>query len=299
MRDYRDAMQSASRATEGDAASFARVEARARAEAAATARSRAKTLAVGVPLVALAAGVLWALQPPPRVDRAFTEPATLALGSFVQVQAAGAGEVTGVAKKMDVRWSEGRLGVEVEPQQGVEFVVRTEEATVRVVGTGFDVVRDALGTSVSVRHGRVAVDCAEGGSVVLGVGESRVCRPTHAAGALGRVLALQPSASPAALLVEVDDALALPDASGPVAAELRALRVSALLAGGREADALAEAKLALTLPDVTRADELHRLAARLAAGRGDCAAALPHLLVLEAEGTLGEDAPALALCRAR
>ena len=88
MRDYRDAMQSASRATEGDAASFARVEARARAEAAATARSRAKTLAVGVPLVALAAGVLWALQPPPRVDHAFTEPATLALGSFVQVQAA-------------------------------------------------------------------------------------------------------------------------------------------------------------------------------------------------------------------
>ncbi len=139
----------------------------------------------------------------------------------------------------------------------------------------------------------------EGRRWALSFASRRVCRPTHAAGALGRVLALQPSASPAALLVEVDDALALPDASGPVAAELRALRVSALLAGGREADALAEAKLALTQPAVTRADELHRLAARLAAGRGDCAAALPHLLVLEAEGTLGEDAPALALCGAR
>lgn len=299
MPDYRDAMHAASRATEGDAAAFSRVSARARAEAFARSRSRARGVVMAGAGLALAAGLLWALQPPPRVDHAFTEPATLALGSFVQVQAAGAGEVTGVAKKMDVRWSEGRLGVEVEPQQGVAFVVHTEEATVRVVGTGFDVVRDALGTSVSVRHGRVAVDCAEGGSVVLGVGESRVCRPTHAAGALGRVLALQPSASPAALLVEVDDALALPDANGPVAAELHALRVSALLAGGREADALAEAELALTLPDVTRADELHRLAARVAAGRGDCAAALPHLLALEADGALGEDASALALCRAR
>ena len=48
------------------------------------------------------------------------------------------------------------VALEVSPDRGVYLGVYTEEATVVVIGTGFDVRRDPLGTSVEVRHGRGA-----------------------------------------------------------------------------------------------------------------------------------------------
>lgn len=288
MRDYREAMRAARAETEGDAAQFARVSAAAR-------RRRVPVAVYAGAAIALAAAALFALRPV-RVDRSLDDAGAVALGGDVHVEAQGAGAVTGDTKAMVVRWTDGRLDVEVEPDQGVALRVETPDGAVTVVGTGFAVTRDALGTSVSVRHGKVAVHCARGTDTTLEAGGETVCAPATAAGTLGRVVALRGTLAPESLVQEVDAGLAMPDAVGATAAELRVLRATALLDAGRDDDAYAEVERALALPDVTRAVELHRLAARLRLRVDDCAGALPHLRALAAADALGEDAPALVRC---
>lgn len=297
MPDYRDLLRAAREGTTPDPATLARLEAVARGERRRPPPHRRPAVWAGAAAAGLAAAALWlALLPAPRVDRPLTHAGAVALGARVNVVADGEGRVTGDGQDMTLAWESGTLSVEVEPNQGVKLAVTSPEATVRVVGTGFTVTRDALGTAVAVRHGKVAVTCARGDEHLLTADQSATCAPAHAAAALARVLALRATATPAALLQEIDAALALPDARGPAAAELHVLRAGALLDTGDAPGALAEAEAALAAPDVTRADELHRLAARLRLRAGDCAGALPHLRALEAAGTLGDDAPALAGC---
>jgi len=292
MADYRKLLRTA---REGTEASDTSVEALAAIVRGPGRRPAWPTWVGGGALLA-AAVALFVLWPAARVDRALNHAGGLALGPRVQVIADGEGHADGSVDNLELSWFSGTLGVEVEPNRGVRLSVQTPEGSVRVVGTGFAVTRDALGTAVSVRHGKVAVTCTHGGSHMLEAGGSALCLPTTAPGALARVLALRESVTPSALQAELDAALALPDATGPVSAELRALRAGALLSAGDEAAALAEAEATLALPDVTRADELHRLAARLRVRAGDCAGALPHLRALEAAGTLGDDTLSLADC---
>lgn len=249
----------------------------------------------GAGVVALAAAALFTLREP-SLDRTFAGDAPVELGPHVVVTPLGAGKVSGTGKELAMTWERGTVAVEVEPGQGVQLAVTTEEATVRVVGTGFDVTRDALGTTVRVRHGKVAVSCRLGAELLLSAGQSGECAPPSAPGALRRVLALQDSLPPAALLAELDMALSRPDAAGPIAAELLALRAGTLVAAGRDAEALLAAETALREPGCTRPDEMHRMAARLRLAVADCGGALPHLRALEAAGSLGEDAPALLAC---
>ena len=293
MADYRKLLRTAREGTEPSPASIEALQARLSKP---SRRAAAWPKVAGGAALLLAAVVLLSVWPAPRVDRSLDHVGNVALGSRVQVVAEGEGHADGNAENMELTWFSGTLGVEVEPNRGVRLSVHTPEGNVRVVGTGFDVTRNALGTAVSVRHGKVAVDCARGGAHTLEAGQSAMCLPTTAAGSLARALAQRESASPDDVEAELNEALLLPDATGPVAAELHALRAGSLLAAGDDDAALVEAEATLAMPEVTRADELHRLAARLRVRRGDCAGALPHLRALEAAGTLGEDAPALADC---
>jgi hypothetical protein len=246
--------------------------------------------------LAAAAALAFSLWPDPALDPVLPATGARALGSFVSVTLDGQGSARGTRRDLTVDWHQGRIAVEVEPDQGVSLRVLTEEAAVRVVGTGFSVHRSALGTEVSVRHGRVAVDCVDGPSASLGAEEAITCLPVTAAGALGRARALEGTVSAAALLVELDRALSRPDVAGAVASELQAMRTSALLREDRSDEALQAAEAALKMGAPTRALELHRVAARLRLRNNDCSGALAHLLALRDADALGEDAPWLPVC---
>lgn len=173
----------------------------------------------------------------------------------VQLSWLGAGEVEGPPEAPELRWDQGTLNVEVVPDQGIQLTVRTREARVRVVGTGFSVTRDGLGTRVHVRHGRVEVGCADAEPVVLSAGGEHACLPISAAGLLGRARALGAAGAPAAdILATLDRGLAL-QATGPVADELSVARIRALLDAGRRDEALGAADGYLAAGGL-RADEV-------------------------------------------
>lgn len=219
----------------------------------------------------------------------------LAPTSAVRLAFRGAGELGGHERAPVVDWEVGTLQVEVEPDRGIALAVRTREAEVRVIGTGFDVTRDRLGTSVSVRHGRVAVRCGDRVETVLDAGQSRLCPPTGAAGLLGRARALLDAETDGA------DALASAEAGlaerpeGTLHGELVLVRVEALTRLGRHADALAAAEAALGDAPL-RAADLRRLAARNALAATGCASALPHLAALVQDAADGPELVQYADC---
>lgn len=259
MRDYRSLMGGARRGTTPDDARLAAVEAAAAVKLGR--RAPTSRWAIAAPVAfALAAAVFFALRGPVRVDRPLDDAGAVSLGAEVAVTSVGRGAVVGTDHDMVVAWTFGTLAVEVQPQRGVSLVVETDEGRTSVVGTGFSVTRDALGTTTAVTHGRVRVECQRGGERFLAAGESRTCPPVTAAGALGRLLVLDGTVAPEVLLAEIAEALALPDATGAVAAELAAMRVRALVQTGRLPEALAAAEAALADPACTRADELRRVA---------------------------------------
>jgi hypothetical protein len=80
------------------------------------------------------------------------------------------------------------------------------------------VVRDVLGTTVTVSEGEVAVSC---GAVRLGPGASRTCPPLRPAGLLARARALPGRAD---ALASLRDGLAIAGDDDPVRGELLALQ---------------------------------------------------------------------------
>ncbi len=206
----------------------------------------------------------------------------------------GEGTLGGTNAAPDIDWRAGTLKVEVEPNKGIKLAVKTREAVVRVVGTGFSVDRGALGTTVEVTHGRVSVECAApaggtGESVMLGAGERHVCLPTTPAALLGRARALSAShASPADVLATVDRGLTA-SPTGSVREELQVARMESLAAAGRWDDALSTATSALAgveaEPGVTgRAADILHLRAGYALRAKGCAAAAPGLAALSNAG---------------
>ena len=221
------------------------------------------------------------------------------LTQSVALKVDGEGLASGTSETLDLRWAVGTLDVEVEPGRGVSLQVHTDEATVRVVGTGFRVVRDALGTAIEVRHGRVEATCRGGAPTLLDVGARLTCAPSSAAGQLGRLRRLQEEGAPAAtVLDEATRALAGSDADGTVRSELQSVQLDALVALDRTDEALALAER-LSAVEGPRTLDHHRVAARLhlnRPGQPDCAAALPHLRALADAGRLEDDAPWLSIC---
>mgnify|MGYP003327532486 FL=1 len=124
---------------------------------------------IAVATAAIAAAALLALQhvmiPPPAapapVAVALDAPSGWAVHTAVPdvgLSFEGVGTIGGTEDAPRIAWESGTLNVEVTPEKGVRLAVATAEAEVRVVGTGFTVQRDRLGTRVQVRHGRVEVD---------------------------------------------------------------------------------------------------------------------------------------------
>jgi hypothetical protein len=204
--------------------------------------------------------------------------------SLVSLAYKGEGTLTGTERVPVIEWRSGTLRVEVEPGRGIRLRVRTAEGRIDVMGTGFTVVRDAMGTSVSVSHGRVAVACDDGTSFPLDMDETGTCLPTSPAALLGRALALVESgAPPDVVLASVDRGVAAGPA-GAILAELEVVRMQVLAGSGRwdEAYAAAGRWLAGGAPE-RRTDVLH-LSARYAMQAGGCAEARPVLEALRSGG---------------
>jgi hypothetical protein len=229
---------------------------------------------VGVPL--------WP-RPPILVARRLEATGEATLGDAVRVTWDGTGEVAGDARDMRLAWEAGDVGVEVTPDAGVHLAITTGEVQIRVVGTGFDVRRDALGTTVAVRHGRVSVVCADAAETFLDAGETAECLPVTPPALLGRARAQKRRGdAPDAVLATL--ARIPSDTTGPAAAETALLRATELTRAGRTPEALTVAEAALEAGDSGRRIDLLRLAARLALALGGCERAAPHVAALAAAG---------------
>lgn len=245
-------------------------------------------LGVAAGAVLVAFGVWWGgfVTPPPTVvplAAALESPEvwrSTAVTSGVALSFQGTGEVGGDSLHPRIDWDRGVLNVEVMPGMGIDLQVRTREATVVVVGTGFSVTRDALGTQVQVLHGRVSVDCGGGDSAFLDPGDDHTCLPRSAAAMLGRARALQArGASAAEVSAAVERGLAFTEGtSGAVGEELRVLRIETLATSGHVADALAEAAAYLAGPAPARGAEVVRLVGVLEAQRSGCGVAQEQVL---------------------
>lgn len=201
----------------------------------------------------------------------------------------GTGAIEGTSDAPRIRWETGTLNVDVTSGRGIQLAVETREAVVRVVGTGFTVDRDALGTRVDVRHGRVEVDCGEELTRVLDAGDTVTCLPRSAAGLLGRARALQAEgAAPAAVLEAIERGLALADGPAAVRDELTASRIRVLFDLGRNAEVLDAARSYLGSGAATRKGDVETLAANAAIALGGCATAAPWLA--------GTSSTAAAIC---
>ncbi len=125
----------------------------------------------------------------------------VALSADVQLTWHGTGTAEERGGVTEVQWSHGSLGVAITPDRGIDLVVATPEARARAVGTAFTVVRDALGTTVDVTEGRVAVVCTDGWTGELSQA-AHVCLPTAAGQLLARVDRLRELGAPSAEVLQ-------------------------------------------------------------------------------------------------
>lgn len=212
----------------------------------------------------------------------------------VVLTSAGEGRLTGTTTAPRLAWSSGRVDVSVEPGAGLDVRIHTEEAAVSVVGTVFSVDRTALGTTVEVSRGEVAVACEAGGQHSVTPGQSVTCLPTSAAGLLGRARHLRDSSgSQEDVLAAISAGLGhAPDAV--VRSELTALKVEALFAAGDAPhDVIDAARAHLADPTSKRRAEVARIGATVAYTSVGCAGVGPFISELPAEEVA---ASALARC---
>jgi hypothetical protein len=197
----------------------------------------------------------------------------------------GSGEVSGSQAAPHIDWQRGTLNVEVTPDRGLDVRIQTREANIRVLGTGFTVTRDALGTAVEVRHGVVETSCADQAPVSLRQGDEITCLPSSAAGLLGRARALMEAGAGASLVsASLDRGLSLTTLADPIGAELGAMKVEVLAASGDDLAALDAARALITAGGGSRRADVVRFAGELARSEGGCVAVAPWLAEQGPEG---------------
>ncbi|MDP2306550.1 MAG: hypothetical protein Q8P18_11055 [Pseudomonadota bacterium] len=191
----------------------------------------------------------------------------------------GTGTVEGQSDAPQIKWDSGLINVEVTPERDVRLALFTREAEVRVVGTGFTVLRDSLGTRIDVRHGRVEVDCGEDATVALEAGDGLLCLPQSAAGLLGRARALQAAGAPSAdALAALDRGLAIVGPQAAVRDELVVRRIRALFDLSRHGEVIDAARAYTASGGGGRQSDVEKIAAASASVLGGCAVAAPWLL---------------------
>lgn len=270
----RDPFEIAAESAEPSEVAVARVIRRAEKTLDAPQRRRpAPWLAGGIGALAgavVVAVLLWPDSPVTERTLRAEAPVPAQIGEDVALRYAGRGTVAGDATHPRLHWEAGALEVEVTPGKNIDLQVETAEGTATVVGTGFVVNRDALGTRVDVRHGIVAVSCQDGRAAHLTAGQSLTCLPVRASGLLARARALAAAgASGEDVLDTLDAGLRIAE-SGPIRGELAARRIEALAAVGRHEEALAAASAWLAGGDEVRRDEVRALAVGLALDVHDC-----------------------------
>jgi len=122
-------------------------------------RRRFLAVAASALMVALAGGVWWqsAHLPLYRTDIGERRSITLADGSTVDLNARSKLRVEFSKNERRVELLDGQALFQVAKDKSRPFIVASGEATVRAVGTQFDVYRKDSGTTVTVLEGRVAV----------------------------------------------------------------------------------------------------------------------------------------------
>jgi hypothetical protein len=155
-----------------------------------------------------------------------------------------------------------------------------------VVGTAFDVRRDALGTRVDVARGQVSVTCRGGAEVILTAAQAHTCLPNTAAGLLGRARALSERGRSSHIAIEALDLALTLRPTAVERREIQALHVQLLVAEARLAEARALALEALEDSSSHRRSELVRISADLTAQLEGCDAA--RALLAEEGGADGD-----------
>lgn len=205
-------------------------------------------------------------------------------GVVARVQ--GSGVVAAEGQAVSIEWAVGTLDLDVAPGQGLNVAVATPEARLRVVGTGFQVRRTALGTEVMVRKGVVEVTCEGGLAVAVLAGGSQLCLPTTPAAFLGRARALEAAGAPALEVRAAAERGLAGSVSPGIRGELEVVRIRSFLAEGRDADGLAAAGAYLRAGYPDRRDEVLRVALSLAVASGECGPAREWHAELGDEGDL-------------
>ncbi len=241
-------------------------------------RRRLPLLAVAASAVLVAAVVLWPRGPEP-IARALSseQGSQLRLGDHVTLVYEGRGQASGSDGDITIHWEWGTLHTDVTPTQGVALRVQTDEGSARVVGTVFDVTRDAIGTEVAVLEGTVELTCQGSSPLLLEVGTRHRCyRSAEAA-----LQEARRAPGPAEALAIIERGAQLPGA--PAAhRELELRRIDALRATGRGDEALELARSYLDAGHQHRRAELLSVASELAFVMGGCAEAAPLLEALAA-----------------
>ena len=186
--------------------------------------------------VAIAGGVFWQAHRYPlyATDIGERRSITLADGSTVDLNARSKLRVEFSGAERRVELLDGQALFEVARDQQRPFIVHSGDATVRAVGTQFDVYRKESGTTITVLEGRVAVYSAaytqnEGGSRGSGspdivphaspASEAHISSNNASAGAMASVPAplglTDPSGSGAVLVSAGEQVTVTPDAIVP------------------------------------------------------------------------------------
>lgn len=167
---------------------------------------------------------------------------TLADGSTVDLNARSRLRVEFARKERRVELLEGQALFQVAKDKNRPFIVSSGDATVRAVGTQFDVNRRSNGTTVTVLEGRVAVYSAarlEPIAPVPASGPSAVAGPLNVSGhPAAAPLAAKPSSSGSAPLLPFN-----PSSNSPGLADLSGSAAIFLSAGEQVTVTLAEVAL--------------------------------------------------------
>lgn len=255
-----------------------------------------RPLWLGLALAGLTVATLVAVtrpEPPRALD---VTDGAVAWSDVVRVDAVGDGQIVGTDRDAVVAWRAGTVDVSVTPDTGTRLAVVTDEARVEVVGTEFSVRRDALGSTVTVRHGRVRVACGSGWTGdVTPEDPPRTCPPVTAAGWLGRADALTAQDADG---TAVDEAIARGlelAGPGPIAGELLARRIERDASRGDVDRAAADGQAYLDGGYGGRDAEVRRIVGWAVLRERGCAAAKPWIEPLARAGA-GPESVLLAEC---
>ena len=216
----------------------------------------------------------------------------------VELSYTGWGYVSGSERQPRIHWAAGSLHVDVEPDAGLDVVIETPNASVRVVGTVFDVDVHDLGTRVRVARGKVEVACELGVTTLLTAGDEATCVRTSPANLLTfAVAARERHSAPDRVLALATQGLDLEPDAGPVRDELLLVRFESLMQLQRHREARSAADAYLQSDAAPRRTDVLRTAAKLAFAEGACSLAVPYLDALErGGGATAQDLRPLARC---